>query len=82
MEKPQIDIKYVAALARLEIRPEQAERLQNDLQNIVEYINELGELDIPGWSRPRTRPRSRMSGARMKPVRRSTATGCLPMRRR
>ena len=48
MEKPQIDIKYVAALARLEIRPEQAERLQNDLQNIVEYINELGELDLTG----------------------------------
>ena len=78
MEKPQIDIKYVAALARLEIRPEQAERLQNDLQNIVEYINELGELDLTGVERPR----SRMSGARTKPVRRSTATGCLPMRRR
>ena len=37
---------------------------------------------LPGWSRPRTRPRSRMSGARTKPVRRLTATGCLPMRRR
>ncbi len=48
MEKKQFDIKHVAELARLEIRPEQAERLQRDLQSIVEYINELSELDLDG----------------------------------
>lgn len=48
MEKTQINIKYVAELARLEIQPSQTERLQNDLQNIVEYINQLNELDLAG----------------------------------
>ena len=43
-----IDVKYVAELARLEISPEQVEKLQHDLDRIVEYIAELGELDVSG----------------------------------
>lgn len=48
MEKNDIDIRYVAELARLEIPEGQAAALQNDLEKIVAYIAELGELDLDG----------------------------------
>jgi len=41
-----IDIKYVADLARLELSPEQAEKLQHELGRVVEYIAELAEVDV------------------------------------
>ena len=44
----EIDIKYVADLARLELSAEQAEKLQNELGRVVEYIAELGEVDVSG----------------------------------
>ncbi|MDD3886561.1 MAG: Asp-tRNA(Asn)/Glu-tRNA(Gln) amidotransferase subunit GatC [Victivallaceae bacterium] len=43
-----IDIEYVAGLARLEIAPDEKERLQRDLDHIVDYIAELGEVDVTG----------------------------------
>ncbi|MBE6355942.1 MAG: Asp-tRNA(Asn)/Glu-tRNA(Gln) amidotransferase subunit GatC [Lentisphaerae bacterium] len=43
-----IDIKYVADLARLELSAEQAEKLQGELARVVEYIAELGEVDVTG----------------------------------
>ncbi|MCI5778774.1 MAG: Asp-tRNA(Asn)/Glu-tRNA(Gln) amidotransferase subunit GatC [Lentisphaeria bacterium] len=43
-----IDIKYVADLARLELSPEQSEKLQRELGRVVEYIAELAELDVTG----------------------------------
>ena len=53
MEKTDIDIAYVANLARLEIAPERAAQLQKELESIVGYIAELGEVDDEGartWS--------------------------------
>ena len=44
----EIDIKYVADLARLELSAEQAEKLQLELGRVVEYIAELGEVDVTG----------------------------------
>ena len=44
----EININYVADLARLELSPEQAEKLQGDLARVVEYIAELGEVDVTG----------------------------------
>ena len=44
----QIDVAYVAALARLEISAEAQERLQRDMESIVGYIEELAELDVTG----------------------------------
>ena len=44
----EIDIKYVADLARLELSAEQAEKLQQELGRVVEYIAELGEVDVTG----------------------------------
>ena len=46
--KSGIDIKYVADLARLEISPEQAEKLSGELSRVVEYIAELAEVDVTG----------------------------------
>ncbi len=48
MEKTNIDIDYVATLARLEISDAEKEGLQRDLESIVDYINELSELDVSG----------------------------------
>ena len=44
----EIDIDYVAKLARLEIAPEKSEKLRGELADIVNYINKLSELDVSG----------------------------------
>ncbi|MBO5722080.1 MAG: Asp-tRNA(Asn)/Glu-tRNA(Gln) amidotransferase subunit GatC [Lentisphaeria bacterium] len=41
-----IDVKYVAELARIELADDAVEKLQNDMQNIVSYIELLNELDV------------------------------------
>lgn len=44
----QIDVGYVASLARLEIAPEKKEKLQKDMNEILAYIEQLEELDVSG----------------------------------
>lgn len=41
-----IDVKYVAELARIDLAENSIEKLQNDMQNIVGYIEQLSELDV------------------------------------
>ena len=41
-----IDVKYVAELARISLADDAVERLQRDMQNIVDYIEQLSELDV------------------------------------
>lgn len=41
-------VEYVAKLARLKIKPEQAEYISGQLSNILTYIDKLKELDIEG----------------------------------
>ncbi|MGE4563668.1 MAG: Asp-tRNA(Asn)/Glu-tRNA(Gln) amidotransferase subunit GatC [Victivallaceae bacterium] len=48
MAENDLDVRYVAELARLELAPEQCEKLQRDLSAIVDYIAELRELDVTG----------------------------------
>jgi len=48
MDKTSIDIRYVAALAHLELSEEQLPRLQKDLESIVGYIATLNELNVDG----------------------------------
>ena len=48
MPETDIDIRYVAELARLELNSSDAEKLQRELGQIVNYIAELGELDVSG----------------------------------
>lgn len=44
----EIDVQKVAALARLTLTPEEAERFAPQLKKILEYIAQLDELDTRG----------------------------------
>jgi len=43
-----IDVSQVAALARLQLAEEELADLQQDMQRIVGYVAQLGELDLTG----------------------------------
>lgn len=43
-----MDVRKVAELARLELRPELADRLQHEMESIVGYVEMLNELDVTG----------------------------------
>lgn len=40
-----MDIKQVADLARLNLRPEEKDKLSKDLESILAYVDQLQELD-------------------------------------
>ena len=48
IKKPVIDVSYVARLARLELDPSSLDMFQKDMENIVEYVDLLGTLDLEG----------------------------------
>lgn len=40
------DVKYVAKLARLEVEPEELDRLATQLSSILEHVDKMSELDL------------------------------------
>ena len=46
MAAPEIDIKYVAHLARLHLTPDEEKKLGAQLGHILGYIEKLKELDV------------------------------------
>lgn len=44
----QIDVAYVAHLARLYLTEEERETFQGQLEQIVHYVRKIGELDLTG----------------------------------
>ena len=46
MSATDLDIKYVAHLARIELSPEEEKTLDAQLKNILGYIEKLAELDV------------------------------------
>ena len=48
MSAPQLDIKYVAHLARLQLSPDEEKKLGAQLDGILGYIEKLKELDVTG----------------------------------
>jgi aspartyl-tRNA(Asn)/glutamyl-tRNA(Gln) amidotransferase subunit C len=46
MASAEIDIKYVAHLARLHLTPDEEKRIGAQLGNILGYIEKLNELDV------------------------------------
>ncbi len=46
MAATEIDVKYVAHLARLALTPEEEKKLGSQLGNILGYIEKLRELDV------------------------------------
>ena len=48
MPKQEIDVDYVAHLARLDLSPEEVESFSGQLASILEYVNKLDRLDVEG----------------------------------
>jgi aspartyl-tRNA(Asn)/glutamyl-tRNA(Gln) amidotransferase subunit C len=48
MASAEIDVKYVAHLARLALTPEEEKQLGTQLGSILGYIEKLRELDVSG----------------------------------
>ena len=46
MAAAEIDVKYVAHLARLALTPDEEEKLGAQLENILGYVEKLKELDV------------------------------------
>jgi aspartyl-tRNA(Asn)/glutamyl-tRNA(Gln) amidotransferase subunit C len=43
-----LDVRYVADLARIELTDEEVARFETELDDIIEYVQKLGELDVEG----------------------------------
>lgn len=39
------EVKHIAHLARIELTPDEQEKIGNDLSKILEYVNQLSALD-------------------------------------
>jgi len=48
MSTVEIDVKYVAHLARLSLSPEEERKMAEQLGNILGYIEKLKEVDVTG----------------------------------
>ena len=48
MAAPQLDVKYVAHLARLTVTPDEEKKIGAQLGNILGYIEKLKQLDVSG----------------------------------
>ena len=44
----QMDLQQVVTLARIELTPEEQERLGPQLEEILKYVEKLNELDVDG----------------------------------
>jgi len=47
-EEPTMDIDYVSNLARIELTPEEKEKFQGQLGDVLKYFEKLQELDVEG----------------------------------
>lgn len=48
LDVDQIDVQYVADLARVELTSGETQRYQRELDAVVEYVHLLDELDVDG----------------------------------
>jgi aspartyl-tRNA(Asn)/glutamyl-tRNA(Gln) amidotransferase subunit C len=48
MPAVEIDVKYVARLARLSLTPDEEQKISAQLGNILGYIEKLKEVDVTG----------------------------------
>ena len=46
MSEKKIDVRYVANLARIKLSDEEVETFQGQLEQIVEYVEKIGSLDV------------------------------------
>ena len=48
MSSPILDVRDVARLARIELTDEEAATFQSQLGRVLEYVEQLGKLDVSG----------------------------------
>ncbi len=48
MEQPQINVEYVARLARLELEPEERDLFQGQLDQILSYFERIRQVAVEG----------------------------------
>ena len=48
MASVEFDVKYIAQLARIALKPEEEKKLGAQLGHILGYIEKLGQLDVSG----------------------------------
>lgn len=48
MTKNTFDVKYLANLARIELSPQEEEKLDSELPRILEYVSELKKVNTEG----------------------------------
>lgn len=48
MSEPQIDVAYIAKLAKLELSPEETSSFTEDLNQILDYVAQLSQWDTEG----------------------------------
>ena len=70
------DVRYVAALANLELTEEERARMVRDLNSILGYIDQLNELDTSNVE-PMAQSSSRVNTAATSPMREDCVTACL-----
>lgn len=46
MSQPNLDVRDVARLARIELSDEEAATFQSQLASVLEYVEQLGTLDV------------------------------------
>lgn len=48
MAAPELDVRYVAQLARLNLGEDEIATFQSQLGNVLEYVEKLREVDVSG----------------------------------
>jgi aspartyl-tRNA(Asn)/glutamyl-tRNA(Gln) amidotransferase subunit C len=48
MAAPEIDVRYVAQLARLQLTPDETRQFGEQLGHVLGYVEKLKELDVSG----------------------------------
>ena len=46
MPAPDLDVRYIARLARLELSDEEVERYQSQLSNVLTFVEALRQVDV------------------------------------
>lgn len=48
MAAPDLDVRYVARLARLELSEDEVSRFQSQLSDVLKYVEALRQVDVSG----------------------------------
>ena len=78
MKITQKDVEYVAALANLQLSPAERERMEKDLNSILDYIDMLSEVDTSNVEPMAQVQNVSANGPAVDPLRADELRACLP----